>query len=344
MEKSLVLVTGGAGYIGSHTTVELIHEGYEVVIVDNLSNSRIEVLNGIEQITGTKPCFENFDLCEAPLLEAFLTHYPRIHSIIHFAAFKSVVESVKQPLKYYRNNLLSLMNLLDGMFTHQIPNLVFSSSCTVYGQPDQLPVTEKSPVKTALSPYGNTKQISEEIIADTVESKPGIQAISLRYFNPIGAHPSAEIGELPLGTPDNLVPFITQTAFGIRDYLRVFGDDYNTPDGSCIRDYMHVVDLAKAHVAAISRLEKRENKEKHEIFNLGTGKGISVLEMISLFENVTGLKVPYKITGRRPGDIEQVWADTGLANKTLGWKAMHSIEDALLSAWNWEKKYRKNHS
>ena len=343
MEKSLVLVTGGAGYIGSHTTVELIHAGYEVVIVDNLSNSRMEVLNGIEQITGTKPYFENFDLCEAPLLEAFLTNYPQIRSIVHFAAFKSVEESVKQPLKYYRNNLLSLMNLLDGMSGHQIPNLVFSSSCTVYGQPDQLPVTEKSPVKTARSPYGNTKRISEEIIADTVESDPGIQAISLRYFNPIGAHPSAEIGELPLGIPDNLVPFITQTAWGIRDYLQVFGDDYNTPDGSCIRDYLHVVDLAKAHVAAISRLEKRENKAKHEIFNLGTGKGISVLEMITSFEKVTGLKLPYKITGRRSGDIEQVWADTRLANRTLGWKAEHSIEDALLSAWKWEKKYRKSH-
>ncbi len=343
MEKSLTLVTGGAGYIGSHTAVELIHAGYEVVIVDNLSNSRIEVLDGIEKITGIRPAFENFDLCDQALLESLLTNYPRIHSIIHFAAFKSVVESVKQPLKYYRNNLLSLMNLLEGMSLHRIPNLVFSSSCTVYGQPDHLPVTEQSPVKAALSPYGNTKQISEEIIGESVESNPGIQAISLRYFNPIGAHPSAEIGELPLGIPDNLVPYITQTAFGIRDYLRVFGDDYNTPDGSCIRDYLHVVDLAIAHVTAISRLEKRENKEKHEIFNLGTGKGISVLEMITSFEKATGLKLPYKITGRRPGDIEQVWADTGLANKTLGWKAEHSIGDALLSAWNWERKYRESH-
>ncbi len=343
MEKSLTLVTGGAGYIGSHTAVELIHAGYEVVIVDNLSNSRIEVLDGIEKITGIRPAFENFDLCDQVLLESFLTNYPRIHSIIHFAAFKSVVESVKQPLKYYRNNLLSLMNLLEGMSLHRIPNLVFSSSCTVYGQPDHLPVTEQSPVKAALSPYGNTKQISEEIIGESVESNPGIQAISLRYFNPIGAHPSAEIGELPLGIPDNLVPYITQTAFGIRDYLRVFGDDYNTPDGSCIRDYLHVVDLAIAHVTAISRLEKRENKEKHEIFNLGTGKGISVLEMIKSFEKATGIKLPYKITGRRPGDIEQVWADTGLANKTLGWKAEHSIGDALLSAWNWERKYRESH-
>jgi UDP-glucose 4-epimerase len=341
--KSLVLVTGGAGYIGSHTTVELIHAGYDVVIVDNLSNSNIEVLDGIENITGIRPSFENFDLCDAALLEEFLLNYPRIYSVIHFAAFKSVVESVQQPLKYYRNNLLSLVNLLEGMAEHRISNLVFSSSCTVYGQPDHLPVTENSPVKAALSPYGNTKQISEEIISDAVEANPAIQAISLRYFNPIGAHPSAEIGELPQGIPDNLVPFITQTAIGIRDYLRVFGDDYNTPDGSCVRDYMHVVDLAKAHVVAISRLLNRENKANHEVFNLGTGKGVSVLEMINSFEKVTGLKLPYKITGRRPGDIEQVWADTKLANQILGWKTEHSTDDALLTAWNWEKRYRESH-
>lgn len=341
--KSLVLVTGGAGYIGSHTTVELIHAGYDVVIVDNLSNSRIEVLDGIKEITGVRPAFENFDLCDASLLEKFLVNYPRIDSVIHFAAFKSVEESVKQPLKYYRNNLLSLMNLLEGMSVRGIPNLVFSSSCTIYGQPDELPVTEDSPVKAALSPYGNTKQISEEIISDAAEANPALQAVSLRYFNPIGAHPSAEIGELPLAIPDNLVPFITQTAIGIRDHLRVFGNDYNTPDGSCIRDYLHVVDLAKAHVVAICRLLNRKNKEHHEIFNLGTGEGVSVLEMIASFERATGIKLPYKITGRRPGDIEQVWADTRLANKTLGWKTELSIEDALLSAWNWEKKYREDH-
>ncbi len=341
--KSLVLVTGGAGYIGSHTTVELIDAGHDVVIVDNLSNSRIEVLDGIENITGIRPSFENFNLCDAALLEEFLTNYPRIQSIIHFAAFKSVEESVKQPLKYYKNNLLSLINLLEGMSKHRIPNLVFSSSCTVYGQPDHLPVTEESPVKAARSPYGNTKQISEEIISNAVEANPAVQAISLRYFNPIGAHPSAEIGELPLGIPDNLVPFITQTAIGIRDYLRVFGNDYNTPDGSCIRDYLHVVDLARAHVVAISRLLNLKSRANHEIFNLGTGEGVSVLEMITSFEKVTGLKLPYKITDRRPGDIEQVWADTRKANRTLGWKAEYSIDDALLSAWNWEKRYRKSH-
>ncbi len=343
MMKSLVLVTGGAGYIGSHTTVELIHAGYDVVIVDNLSNSRVEVLDGIENITGVRPSFENFDLCDSSLLEEFLSHYPGIQSVIHFAAFKSVGESVKQPMKYYKNNLLSLINLLEGMSGHRIPNLVFSSSCTVYGQPDHLPVTEESPVKPACSPYGNTKQISEVLISEAVEANPAIQAISLRYFNPIGAHPSAEIGELPMGIPDNLVPFITQTAIGIRDYLRVFGDDYSTPDGSCIRDYLHVVDLAKAHVVALTRLLNRENKKNHEIFNLGTGKGVSVLDMITSFEKVTGLRLSYKIAGRRPGDIEQVWADTRLANKTLGWKAEHSIKDALLSAWNWEKKYRERH-
>lgn len=341
--KSLVLVTGGTGYIGSHTAVELINAGYDVVIVDNLSNSKIQVLDGIEKITGVRPHFENFDLCDASLLEEFLTKYPQINSTIHFAAFKAVGESVDHPVKYYKNNLLSLLNLLQGMSGHQIPNLVFSSSCTVYGQPDTLPVTEDSPIKAALSPYGNTKQISEEIIRDTVEVNSNLHAISLRYFNPIGAHPSAEIGELPLGIPDNLVPFITQTAIGIRDHLRVFGNDYNTPDGSCIRDYLHVVDLARAHVVAISRLLNQENKMNYEIFNVGTGKGVSVLEMIASFEKVSGLKFKHRIGERRPGDIEQVWADTRLANKTLGWKAEYSIDEAMLSAWNWEKRYRNSH-
>lgn len=340
--KSLILVTGGTGYIGSHTTVELIHAGYDVVIVDNLSNSKIEVLDGIEKITGVRPFFENFDLCDPFLLEKFLKKHPQINSIIHFAAFKAVGDSVSHPVKYYKNNLLSLMNLLAGMSDHRILNLVFSSSCTVYGQPDKLPVTEDSPVKAALSPYGNTKQISEEMIRDTLEVNSDLHAISLRYFNPIGAHPSAEIGELPSGIPDNLVPFITQTAVGVRDHLRVFGNDYNTPDGSCIRDYLHVIDLARAHVAAISRLEKKENILNYEIFNLGTGNGKSVFEMIASFEKISGLKLPYKIVGRRPGDIEQVWADTGLANQVLEWNADYSIDEAMLTAWDWEKKYRNN--
>ena len=339
-KKSLVLVTGGTGYIGSHTTVELIKAGYDVVIVDNLSNSNIEVLDGIEKITSVRPFFEEFDLCNTGDLKKFFADYPEINSIIHFAAFKSVEESVKYPTKYYRNNLLSLINLLEEMPVHQIPNLVFSSSCTVYGQPEQLPVTESSPIKTAFSPYGNTKQISEEIIQETVSIHSDLQAISLRYFNPVGAHPSAEIGELPLGVPDNLVPYITQTAIGIRDHLRVFGDDYDTPDGSCIRDFLHIVDLARAHVIAISRLLNHENKMNYEIFNLGTGRGISVFEMIASFEKVTGMKLKHKIVGRRPGDIEQVWADTQRANDILGWKAEYSIDEAIRTAWKWEKKQR----
>jgi len=340
IKKSLVLVTGGTGYIGSHTAVELIKAGYDVVIVDNLSNSTIEVLDGIERITSVRPFFEKFDLCNSRDLKAFFSDYSTINSIIHFAALKAVGESVKFPTRYYRNNLLSLINLLEEMPGQQISNLVFSSSCTVYGQPDHLPVTENSPIKKAFSPYGNTKQISEEIIHDTVQVNSALQAISLRYFNPVGAHPSAEIGELPLGVPDNLAPYITQTAIGIRDYLRVFGDDYNTPDGSCIRDYLHVVDLARAHVVAISRLLNQENKMNYEIFNLGTGSGVSVFEMIASFEKVTGIKLKYKIVERRPGDIEQVWADTQLANDVLGWKAEYSVEEAIRNAWDWEKKQR----
>lgn len=339
-KKSLVLVTGGTGYIGSHTAVELIKAGYDVVIVDNLSNSNIEVLDGIERITGVRTSFEKFDLCNSSDLRKFFTDYPEINSIIHFAAFKSVGESVKYPAKYYRNNLLSLINLLEEMSVHHIPNLVFSSSCTVYGQPTQLPVTEDSPIQTAFSPYGNTKQISEEIIQDTIRVNSDLQAISLRYFNPIGAHPSSEIGELPLGVPDNLVPYITQTAIGIRDHLRVFGDDYDTPDGSCIRDYLHVIDLARAHVVAIARLLKHENTMNYEIFNLGTGRGVSVFEMIASFEKVTGMKLKHEIVERRQGDIEQVWADTQLANDILGWKAEYSVDDAIQTAWNWEKKQR----
>lgn len=338
--NKLILVTGGTGYIGSHTTVELMNRGYDVVIVDNLSNSSMEVLDGIEKITGRRPQFEKFDLCHWNSLQDFLHQYKGIAAIIHFAASKAVGESVEKPLMYYENNLLSLINLLKGMKQSGIPGIVFSSSCTVYGQPDELPVTEQAPVKQAMSPYGNTKQISEEILADTLHADQNLHSISLRYFNPIGAHPSALIGELPIGTPANLVPFITQVAAGLRKELLVFGNDYPTPDGSAIRDYINVVDLARAHVIAIERLLGNKQKSSYEMFNLGTGRGYSVLELISLFESATGAKVNYRIVDRRPGDIEQVWADTRFANEELGWKATVSIEDTLRSAWNWEKHYR----
>jgi len=311
-----ILVTGGTGYIGSHTAVELINEGFEVVIVDNLSNSKMEALDGIEKITGVRPAFERIDLRSKRETGKVIKKYD-IDAIIHFAAYKAVGESVMQPLRYYRNNLLSLINLLELMRQYAIPNMVFSSSCTVYGQPEKLPVTEDAPVQAATSPYGNTKQISEEIIRDTVAVTDHIKTIALRYFNPIGAHPSALIGELPVGVPGNLVPFITQTAIGIREQLSVFGNDYNTPDGSCIRDYIHVVDLAKAHVTAVRRLLENRNRAKFEMFNLGTGRGVSVLELVQTFEKVTGVKLNYKIVGRRPGDIEQVWADTTYANEEL---------------------------
>jgi UDP-glucose 4-epimerase len=335
-----ILVTGGTGFIGSHTVVELIESGFEPVIVDNLSNSQLSVLDGIKSITGVEPAFENFDLCDYGLLKKFCEKYAGIKAIIHFAAMKAVGESVEKPLEYYNNNLVSLMNLLSVMREYKIPNLVFSSSCTVYGQPDKLPVTESTPVKPANSPYGNTKRISEEIIRDTVASVPGIQGISLRYFNPIGAHPSALIGELPLGVPLNLVPFITQTAIGLRDELKVYGNDYDTPDGTGIRDYINVVDLARAHVVAIKRVLNKKNKSRYEVFNLGTGKGLSVMEIIKTFEKVTGQKLNYKIYPRRQGDISTVYADTSLANNELGWKADTSLEDTLLSAWKWEKHIR----
>jgi UDP-glucose 4-epimerase len=338
--KDLILVTGGTGYIGSHTAVELIQQGYDVVIIDNLANSTSDSLDGIRNITGVKPVFEEFDLCDKPKVEQFFKKYQNLKAIIHFAAYKAVGESVEQPLMYYQNNLISLMNLLDNMDKYGVSNIVFSSSCTVYGQPDQLPVTENAPVKPAESPYGNTKQISEEILRDTMLVKPKLNTIALRYFNPIGAHPSAEIGELPRGVPNNLVPFVTQTAAGIREQLKVFGDNYNTPDGSAIRDYINVVDLAKAHVVAIERLLKKKNKANFEYFNLGTGTGSSVLEVVNAFEKVTGLKLNYKIVDRRAGDIEKVWANTTYANEELGWKAEQSLEDTLLSAWNWEKKLR----
>lgn len=338
--KKKILVTGGTGYIGSHTTVELIQEGFDVVIVDNLYNSEREVVDRIEKITGIKPRLEVFDLCGQEKLEEFAGNYPDISAIIHFAAYKAVNESVKKPVEYYRNNLLSLVNILDMMKKTGIPNLVFSSSCTVYGQPDILPVTEESPLQPATSPYGNTKQIGETIIKDTTIADNDIKAISLRYFNPIGAHPSALIGELPRGVPENLVPYLTQTGFGIREELSVFGDDYNTPDGSCIRDYLHVVDLAKAHVVAIKRLIEGKNRKNYEIFNLGTGKGVSVLEAINSFERVSGLKLKYRIVGRRAGDIEKIWADPSYANNELGWRTISSLDEAMKTAWDWEQNFR----
>ncbi|MBT7466574.1 MAG: UDP-glucose 4-epimerase GalE [Bacteroidetes bacterium] len=338
--KDQILVTGGTGYIGSHTSVELIEKGYEVVIIDNLSNSSIEVLDGIEKITGVRPAFEQFDLCEADKVKSFFQKYTGLKAIIHFAAFKAVGESVDQPLMYYQNNLISLMNLLRNMDEFGVKHLVFSSSCTVYGQPDELPVTENAPVKPAESPYGNTKQISEEIIRDNMQVKPELNTIALRYFNPIGAHSTSHIGELPRGVPNNLVPFVTQTAAGIRKELMVFGDDYNTPDGSAVRDYINVVDLAQAHVVAINRLLQKKNNSNFEFFNLGTGTGSSVLEVVKAFEKVTDQKLNYKIVDRRSGDIEKVWADTRVANEVLGWKAKRSLEDTLESAWNWEKKIR----
>jgi UDP-glucose 4-epimerase len=341
MMKKLILVTGGTGYIGSHTAVELIENGYEVVIVDNLSNSRIETLDGIEQITGIRPRFEKFDLCDNDKVEELCEKYPDLVAIVHFAALKAVGESVELPLDYYYNNLVSLINLLKAMGKYNIPYMVFSSSSTVYGLPDKLPVTENSPVKKASSPYGNTKQISEEIISDTIHANSKLKAISLRYFNPIGAHKSVLIGELPLDVPLNLVPYVTQTAIGIRDHLRVFGNDYNTPDGTGVRDYINVVDLSRAHVTAIKRLIENKSGSNYEVFNLGTGKGLSVLEIINTFEKVTGQKIKYRIYPRRAGDIDMVYTDTSYTNSELGWKAEVSLEETLLSAWNWEKYIRK---
>jgi len=339
--KKMILVTGGTGYIGSHTAVELIENGYEVVIVDNLSNSHIETLDGIEQITGVRPRFEKFDLCEENKLRMLCEKYPDIIAVVHFAALKAVGESVEIPLDYYFNNLVSSINILKAMQNYNIPFMVFSSSSTVYGLPDKLPVTENSPVKKASSPYGNTKQIIEEIIDDTIRANKKLKAISLRYFNPIGAHKSALIGELPLDVPLNLVPYITQTAIGIRDHLRIFGNDYNTPDGTGVRDYIDVVDLSKAHVIAIKRLIENKSRKSYEVFNLGTGKGQSVMEIINTFEKVTGQKIKYRIYPRRAGDIDMVYNDTSFSNRELGWKAEVSLEDTLLSAWNWEKYIRK---
>ncbi|MBT3173259.1 MAG: UDP-glucose 4-epimerase GalE [Lentimicrobiaceae bacterium] len=331
-----ILVTGGTGYIGSHTVVELQAKGFEVVIVDNLSNSSSDIVEKISEISGIIPKLEIFDLTNKDLVADFFSRNNDIVGIIHFAAYKAVGESVNKPLLYYRNNIESLINVMEGMQTNGIENIVFSSSCTVYGQPDVLPVNEQAPIKIAESPYGNTKQISEEIIQDTVKSS-NINAIALRYFNPIGAHETALIGELPLGVPNNLMPFITQTAIGIRKCLSVFGDDYPTPDGTAIRDYIHVVDLAKAHVIAIDRMISKNMKDDLEIFNLGTGNGYSVLEVINSFERVSGLKLNYQIVGRREGDIIQVWADPTYSNEELGWKAEMGIDEMTNSAWNWEQ-------
>ena len=339
--KERILVTGGTGYIGSHTVVELQNSGYEVVIVDNLSNSNADVVDNIEAVSGIRPAFEKVDCLDFQALEGVFSKYPGIKGVIHFAASKAVGESVQKPLLYYRNNLVSLINILELMPAHGVEGIIFSSSCTVYGQPDHLPVTEQAPIRKAESPYGNTKQINEEIIRDTVASGSPIRAILLRYFNPIGAHPSALLGELPNGVPQNLVPYITQTAIGIRPQLSVFGDDYNTPDGSCIRDFINIVDLAKAHVVAMARILGKKQKEEVEVFNIGTGRGLSVLELIHAFEKATGVKLNYKIVGRRAGDIEQVWADPQYANNELGWKAETSIEDTLSSAWNWQLKLRE---
>lgn len=338
-----ILVTGGTGYIGSHTVVELQQKGYDVVIIDNLSNSEKNVIHCIKKITCKLPEFHEFDLCDKKRTFEFFENNNDIQAVIHFAAFKAVGESVEQPMKYYRNNLFSLINLIDCMKEFKINDLVFSSSCTVYGQPDVLPVTEDAPFKKPFSPYGHTKQISEEIIQKACEQSL-LQNISLRYFNPIGAHESALIGELPIGVPNNLVPYITQTAIGKRDYLRVWGNDYNTPDGTCIRDYIHVVDIALAHISALERMTKKKSKSAYEVFNLGTGKGYSVLEAIKTFEKVSGQNLNYEFLERRAGDIEKVWADTTLANKELGWKAKRNLKDMMLSAWNWEKHLNEKNS
>lgn len=331
-----ILVTGGLGFIGSHTVVELQQEGFEVIIIDNLSNTTLSVLDRITQITGIKPLFYNIDLREKKAVHQFFEQH-NVDGIIHFAAYKAVGESVQQPLAYYENNVGSLVYILQEMKARNLSNFIFSSSCTVYGQADELPITENAPVKPAESPYGNTKQIGEEIIKEACESSD-LEAIALRYFNPIGAHETTLIGELPLGVPQNLIPFITQTAAGIRAELSVFGDDYPTADGTAVRDYIHVVDLAKAHIAALKRLLSNSNKHHFEVFNVGTGTGSSVLEVIQTFEKVTGQKLNYKIAGRRAGDITAAYADTTLANQELGWKTVKSLDEALLSAWQWQQK------
>lgn len=338
---SKILVTGGTGYIGSHTVVELFNAGYTPVIIDNLSNSNILILDQIEKITGIRPEFHQFDLCDADAVSEFVKKNPDIRGIIHFAASKAVGESVADPLKYYHNNFFSLINLLET-YRNSPVNFVFSSSCTVYGEPDTLPVTESAPVKKATSPYGNTKQIAEEILEETAKAYENYNIIALRYFNPVGAHASALIGELPIGVPQNLLPFITQTAIGKREKLTVFGGDYDTPDGSCVRDYIHVVDLAKAHVAAIKLLEKGNPNGKYDVFNVGTGNGYTVLEAIKAFESVSGEKLNYVIGPRREGDIIKVWGDVTKSAEQLGWKAELGIEEMMSSSWKWEKYLKEN--
>ena len=341
--KQTILVTGGTGFIGSHTTVELQEAGYDVVIVDNLSNSKIEVLDGIEKITGIRPAFEEVNLEDKEATERVFQKYPNIEGIIHFAASKAVGESVEKPLMYYRNNVVSLINLLEMMPKYNVKGIIFSSSCTVYGQPNQenLPVTEDAPHQKATSPYGNTKEINEQIIYDYIHSGAAIKSIVLRYFNPIGAHPTAHIGELPNGVPNNLIPFVTQTAMGIREQLTIFGNDYSTEDGTCIRDYIYVVDLAKAHVAAMARVLDKET-DKIEYFNIGTGSGNSTLEIVTTFEKATGVKVNWKFGPRREGDIEKIWGDCTKANTVLDWKADTPLEDVLASAWKWQQKLRED--
>lgn len=334
-----VLISGGAGYIGTHTAVELINAGYDVVIIDNLTNSEREAVEGVKKITGKEVAFEVVDTCNKEALREVFEKYP-FDSVIHFAAYKAVGESMEKPLMYYKNNLVSFMNIVEMMKESGRPNILFSSSATVYGEAERLPVTEETPRQPATSPYGNTKQIAEDILRDCCRAYDGVHGIALRYFNPIGAHPSALIGELPRGVPNNLVPFITQTAAGIRKELSVFGNDYDTPDGTCLRDYIDVVDLAKAHVAAVDRMTDGKMAEKYEIFNIGTGNPVSVLELVTTFEKVNDLTLAYKITGRRAGDVPAVWADTSLANDVLGWKAERTLDDTLRAAWAWEKHVR----
>jgi UDP-glucose 4-epimerase len=341
MSAKKILVTGGTGYIGSHTVVELMNAGYHPVIVDNFSNSSPKIIDQMEAITGTRPEYYDLDLCDEQLTKDLIEQHPDITGVIHFAAYKAVGESVEQPLKYYHNNIYSLINLLEAYNSKPV-NFVFSSSCTVYGQPDQLPVTEDAPVKKAESPYGNTKQIAEEILSEVAAVNPNINVIALRYFNPVGAHHTALIGELPIGVPQNLVPFITQSAIGKRGPLTVYGNDYDTTDGSCIRDYIHVVDLAKAHVAALKHMEESERNVRYKIFNLGTGKGSSVLEVINAFESATGVKLNYKIGPRRPGDIEKIFGEVSKAEKELGWKTELDLNEMMRSAWAWEKYLQEN--
>ena len=341
MSAKKILVTGGAGYIGSHTVVELINAGYQPVIVDNYSNSSAKILDQLEEITGVKTINFNFDLCDERATADFVDQHPDISGVIHFAAYKAVGESVEKPLKYYHNNIYSLINLLEAFNSKKV-NFVFSSSCTVYGQPDELPVTEHAPVKKAESPYGNTKQIAEEILSQVAAVNQNLRVTALRYFNPVGAHSTALIGELPIGVPQNLVPFITQSAIGKRGPITVYGNDYDTPDGSCIRDYIHVVDLAKAHVAALNQMEKEHSNSNYKVYNIGTGKGSSVLDVVKAFENSTGVQLDYKIGPRRAGDIEKIYGDVTKSAAELGWKAELGLDEMMRSAWEWEKYLQQN--